>query len=234
MSRRTLIQAISAGLLAVAIVLIATAAWIPAKAWLAQRLLEHSWSQTLADGQRHKPWPWADHWPIARLRFIGHQRSYVVLQGDSGAVLAFAPGHNPKSGLGDDPRSIIISGHRDTSFEVLQTLQPGDIIELTTATGRRHFKVDQTRVINENSDALWITHDARLYLVTCWPFDAIIPGGPLRYVVEARPVPEPCKPQRRTAPATHSHVATPTGCNHGSAARTQGVLAHNGPRPSPG
>jgi sortase (surface protein transpeptidase) len=24
-----------------------------------------------------------------------------------------------------------------------------------------------------------------LTLITCWPFDAIVPGGPLRYVVRA-------------------------------------------------
>jgi sortase A len=30
--------------------------------------------------------------------------------------------------------------------------------------------------------------DTRLTLVTCFPFDALRPGGPLRYVVEARSV----------------------------------------------
>jgi hypothetical protein len=27
----------------------------------------------------------------------------------------------------------------------------------------------------------------KLTLITCYPFDAILPGGPLRYVVEAMP-----------------------------------------------
>ena len=29
----------------------------------------------------------------------------------------------------------------------------------------------------------------RLLLVTCYPFDALVPGGPLRYVVVADPEP---------------------------------------------
>ena len=27
------------------------------------------------------------------------------------------------------------------------------------------------------------------YLVTCWPFDAVVPGGPMRYVVTTRASP---------------------------------------------
>jgi sortase A len=34
-------------------------------------------------------------------------------------------------------------------------------------------------------EILWDAGDARLTLVTCFPFDAVVPGGPLRYVVRA-------------------------------------------------
>ena len=49
--------------------------------------------------------------------------------------------------------------------------------------------VATTRVVEKHD--LSMTADAgdtRLTLVTCYPFDAIRPGGPLRYVVVARRV----------------------------------------------
>jgi sortase A len=54
---------------------------------------------------------------------------------------------------------------------------------------RQRYVVTATRLV-ENRD-LSIRADAgdtRLTLVTCYPFDAIRPGGPLRYVVVARRV----------------------------------------------
>src|SRR5690606_26269675 len=45
------------------------AAYIKAKAELAQVLLERAWSKTLQDGKPHKAWAWADMWPIAKIEF---------------------------------------------------------------------------------------------------------------------------------------------------------------------
>lgn len=186
MSRRLWLRTTSATLLAVAIALLAAAGWIPAKAWLAQQLLQQAWQQTLVDGQQHRPWPWADHWPIARLSFPTQDKSYIVLQGDAGNVLAFAPGHSPRSGLGKSARDIVISGHRDTHFSILANLHPGAQIELTTTAGHYHFKVEDTRILDSRKTGLRVGNHRELLLVTCWPFAAIVPGGPLRYVVQAR------------------------------------------------
>lgn len=208
MTRQRLLRAGSAGLLAIALVLVVQASWIPAKAWLAQQLLERAWAQTLSDSQHHRPWPWADHWPVARLTFVAQQRSYIVLEGDSGSVLAFAPGHSPKSGLGNTAKSVIISGHRDTHFELLQKVQPGDVIELATVKGKQRFKVENTAIVDVRHDNLWVRKDRRLYLLTCWPFDAIVPGGPKRYLVEASRLPQASlaaspPPVVSTAPGLH-------------------------------
>ena len=54
-------------LLMTAAVLGLQAAWLPAKAALAQGLLETSWRQSLADGGAHRPWPWADTHAVAKL-----------------------------------------------------------------------------------------------------------------------------------------------------------------------
>ncbi len=162
--------------------------WMQGKAVLAQHLLEQAWRKTLEDGQRHKPWPWADHWPVARLTLSDLQRSYIVLEGDSGNVLAFAPGHNPQSGLLTDSRTSIISGHRDTHFSALRELAIGHRVHLQTTQRSAEFVVSSRRIADSRRQALSVAADQRLILVTCWPFDTLALSGPMRLVVEAEPV----------------------------------------------
>ena len=211
--------------------LVAHGAWIPVKARLAQHLIERSWSQ-----QQDRPWPWADTAPIARLYFERQDSSRIVLAGDSGAVLAFGPGHSSRSALPGAGGNAVISGHRDTQFALLRDLRVGDRITVETSNGlastpgRRSsaglaspedssasesvtregvtregvtregvtrsahrttaYTVIDHRVIRADDPAAVATviedaGDERLTLVTCWPFDAIDPGTPWRYVVTA-------------------------------------------------
>lgn len=162
--------------------------YMQTKAVVAQHLLEHAWRKTLEDGRAHKPWPWADHWPVAKLRLNDLQRSYIVLEGDSGSVLAFAPGHNPQSGLLNDDRTSVISGHRDTHFSALREIAIGHRVQLQTADRSGEFVVTTRRIADSRSQAIRIEPDKRLVLVTCWPFDALAVSGPMRLVVEAEPV----------------------------------------------
>ena len=37
-------------------------AYIPAKAWLAQELMQRAWDRASAGSERPAPWPWADTW----------------------------------------------------------------------------------------------------------------------------------------------------------------------------
>ncbi len=71
--------------------LLGSGLYLPAKAALAQVLMRQAWSETEFDPVR--PWPWAETWPVARLRVPAHGVDQVVLAGDEGAALAFAPGH---------------------------------------------------------------------------------------------------------------------------------------------
>ena len=162
--------------------------YMQSKAILAQHLLELAWGKTLEDGQPHKPWPWADHWPVARLTLSDLKRSYIVLEGDSGNVLAFAPGHNPKSGLLDDKRTSIISGHRDTHFSALRELAIGHRVRLQTVEHSADFIVASRRIADSRTQAISVAEDQRLVLVTCWPFDALAVSGPMRLVIEAEPL----------------------------------------------
>ena len=160
------------------------AGWIHLKAALAQGLLRQAWVESREDGGVHRPWPGADTHPVAVLRMAELGVEQVVLAGDSGRVLAFGPGWAPASAAPDARGSIVFSGHRDTHFAWLQRLVHGDVVEIESASGRRRFQVVEQRVADSRSERLELSDDAgELLLVTCWPFEAIQPGGPMRYVV---------------------------------------------------
>ena len=68
-----------------------------------------------------------------------------------------------------------------------KTIEINEIVFLETADGDRHrYRVAQIDVVHESATEV-VQQDGvkRLTLITCYPFDAITPGGPLRYVVRA-------------------------------------------------
>lgn len=165
------------------------AAWIHAKAILAQFLLETAWSETLSSQKEVKPWPWADTWPVSRLTVPRLGIDRIVLAGASGSSLAFGPGHLFGTALPGENGNIVIAGHRDTHFRFLQELKNGDEILLQTGSGQNiPYRISEIRVIHENETRyLSQTGAATLTLITCYPFNAMTAGGPMRYIVIARP-----------------------------------------------
>lgn len=172
-------------LLTIAAVLFGQGAWIYGKATVAQILLRSAWSRTLAGEGEVRPWPWADLAPVAKLRV--RDREMIVLSGVSGRSLAFGPGHLGGSAMPGQIGNCVISAHRDTDFSVLRDLAPGDEIEVQAANGAVfRYRVRATRVVRQTDT--WIAAERpvpTLTLITCWPFDAIRPGGELRWVVTA-------------------------------------------------
>jgi len=172
----------------------ARGAWMYAKAQLAQVLLERAWARTLHGERDVKPWGWADTWPVARIEFPRQQKSYIVLDGASGRTMAFGPGHVDGTAMPDRAGNCVISAHRDTQFAVLRDVEAGDPIVLQTRDGRSvRYRVLEHRIVDKNDTSLLEPSRGRiLTLITCFPFDAIRPGGRLRYVVVAQallPVP---------------------------------------------
>ncbi len=167
---------------------IGSASYIHAKAILAQVLLETAWDKTVHGQQEVKPWPWADTWPISRLDVPGLGIDRIVLAGASGSSLAFGPGHLFGSSSPGQQGNIVIAGHRDTHFRFLRAIQQGEIIHLKTVTGDTlQYEVIETKIVHEKEiEYLISTQENKLTLVTCYPFDAIRPGGPLRYLVIAK------------------------------------------------
>ena len=177
------------GLILLAVGFGAAAGRIYLKAWLAQRLLHRAWAATQAEGGPVKPWPWADTWPIARLSMPGRGIDLIVLADASGRSMAFGPGLVAGTAPPGAVGNTVLSGHRDTQFRFLKDLRPGERMRLEAADGsQRDYAVIETLIVDAHAvEILWDTGDAQLTLVTCYPFDAIVPGGPLRYVVRASP-----------------------------------------------
>lgn len=180
------------------------AGYIHAKAWLAQVLIGQAWAETRAGATQVKPWPWADTWPVARLRAPGQGVDLFVLAGADGRTIAFGPGHMYGTALPGEDGNSVLGAHRDTHFAFLQWLEDGSELEIETAAGKTlHYRVADTRVVDKNDlSPLAQPQDGRqLTLVTCWPFDALQAGGPLRYVVTAVSADDPRRPRR--AALTH-------------------------------
>ncbi len=162
-------------------------AYIPAKAWFAQELMQRAWLRVTAGEDRAAPWPWADTWPVARLRAEGRDVDLIVLAGGSGRTLAFGPGHLEASASPGEVGNAVIAGHRDTHFAFLRDVEVGELIGVETIRGDHHvYRIVSADVVDARTGSLVLDSDAAmLTLVTCYPFDAVEAGGPYRYVVTA-------------------------------------------------
>lgn len=162
--------------------------WIEAKAWLAQGLISRAWEESHSVEDHIRPWSWADTWPVARLTVprLGVER--IVLAGVSGRTLAFGPGWMEQTALPGKAGRSLIAGHRDTHFHFLSQLVTGDLLQVRNADGEEvGYRVIETAVVNQQAGWLMAPADSReLLLVTCYPFDAVLPGGEQRYLVRAR------------------------------------------------
>lgn len=167
---------------------IGSASYIHAKAILAQVLLETAWDKTVHGQQEVKPWPWADTWPISRLDVPGLGIDRIVLAGASGSSLAFGPGHLFGSSLPGQQGNTVIAGHRDTHFRFLKDIKAGELIQLQSLRGTTiEYEVSETIIVDEKqAEYLANTSENKLTLITCYPFNAIRPGGSLRYLVIAK------------------------------------------------
>lgn len=176
---------------------LAAAGWIQGKAIIAQQLLNSSWDATLLDTEKsaqknaaHKPWPWADTWPVAKLIVPRQQIEQIILAGDSGSSLAFGPGLSLAGVAPNAPGTTLISGHRDTHFQFLNDIQLNDTLYLQTTEQTERYQVYDLQIVDSKNYKVQSFIDEQiLVLATCYPFDAVTSGGTLRYLVFANKQP---------------------------------------------
>ena len=161
--------------------------YIHFKASLADWLISNSWAHRQTGHLPAKPWPWADTRVVARLRVARLGVRHFIMRDASGESLAFGPGSMLSERLPGTRGHSLVAGHRDTHFSFLADLQPGDLVEIDNYLGQiGRYEVRTARVINVEQQAWHIDPGSEaLTLVTCWPLDALVPGGPERLLVEA-------------------------------------------------
>lgn len=148
--------------------------YIKVKALVAQHMLQNAWQQSVAQKKPIKPWPWADTWPVARLQVERLGIDCIVLQGDSGEVLAFGPGHLSSSAKPVASGNCALVGHRDTSFSFLKDLEKGDMVVLQDINSeKRRYQVVSTFIKDQRDLFLEETVTPWLTLITCYPFEGL-------------------------------------------------------------
>jgi sortase A len=182
-----IIKLTAAALILGGLFLLVSGLWIPAKAVLAQHLLQSAWRNS-SPGTIARPWPWADTWPVGRLRNGRLGVDHIVLEGDSGEVLAFGPGHIAASSPPGGHGHCILVGHRDTSFAFMAELSAGDLLTLEGHSNTRVYRVERIAVVEAEKLYLDGEQSGALTLITCYPFEAMMAGTPFRYVVFARSI----------------------------------------------
>ena len=163
-------------------------AYIPAKAWVAQELMQRAWNRGEEGAEQPTPWPWADTWPVARLSARSGDVELIVLEGGSGRNLAFGPGRLSASSLPGENGNTVIAGHRDTHFSFLRDVEIGESLVLETPAGNKHlYRIVGIDVVDSRRGSLQLdTDEPFLSLVTCYPFESSEPSGPMRFVVTAK------------------------------------------------
>jgi len=171
--------------------LMSAAAWqltgyarIHGKAWLGQQLLERAWQRIEQTGQVVEPWPGAVSHPVGRLSMPRLDIEHLVLEGVETPVLAWGP--CLETGAGGHR---LLAGHRDTHFRFLQQVRNGDRFKLQLAgAAPEAWQVRSIDVVDARLTAIDMSlSGAHMTLVTCYPFDAVNSGGPLRLVVRLAP-----------------------------------------------
>jgi sortase A len=98
---------------------------------------------------------------------------WTVVEGTSRANLKNGAGHMPFTPIPGQPGNAVIAGHRTTygaPFQELDTLEPGDLIEVETAIGVHTYEVQESIIVDPTE--LWVTEPrdgAWLTLSTCNP-----------------------------------------------------------------
>jgi len=165
---------------------VSEAAWIHAKAIVAQELIASAWKDARDGRVARRPWPWADMRPVARLTVPSRHIELFVLDNASNRALAFGPAHVSGTAAPGSGGNTVIVAHRDTHFAFLRHLGADDEIDVETARGATRYRVREVAIVDKSDTRLLDAADSpQLTLITCFPFDSVLSGTALRYVVIA-------------------------------------------------
>jgi len=132
---------------------------------------------------------------IARLVIPRLHSERFVLAGASDANLKQGPAWITETVPPGTQGNCVITGHRDTHFAFLKSVQVGDAILLDNRWSRYSYRVDELYIVSDKDLAPYRTEQtAVLTLVTCYPF-SYVGQAPRRFVVRARLIDEGLRTQ---------------------------------------
>ena len=160
---------------------------IELKARVAQVLLQYAWHKTIKTGEDQRPWKSFDGTPILRLMIPDYEVDQIVLKGTSGQALAFGPAFHEESLLPGKGGTTVLSSHRDSHGIYIKKLKIGDIIKLQDRYNQWHtYTIDDFSIIDVSKYSIsTLNTEDNLLIITCYPFNTIRSGTPLRYIVKA-------------------------------------------------
>jgi len=110
----------------------------------------------------------------------------IFVQGDSPRILRHAVGHISETALPGEAGNVVLTGHRDSFFRPLRSIQVGDAITIKTLDGTFGYQVASTEVVLPSDvQVLQPSSENTLTLVTCFPF-YYVGAAPKRFIVHAR------------------------------------------------
>jgi sortase A len=125
---------------------------------------------------------------VGRLEIPRLELDLVVFEGVSAATLRKGPAHLPGTawpGGPDEGGNCVIAGHRDTFFRRLVDARKGDLVLFRGPSGTSIYRLGARRIVRpQDMSAIAPTSDARLTLITCYPF-SWTGSAPYRLVWEA-------------------------------------------------
>ena len=183
--RKQLLVILSSILAIAGLIFLFLAFKIEIKAKVAQYLLNNAWDKTIETGDEYEPWPGFDGYPILKLSIPKFNLQQIVLSNTSGQSLAFGPSFHPETYLPKENKITAISSHRDSHGYYIRDLKINDFVILEDKEDNKFtYKVKNFKIINvEDKDLQFDKKNSQLLLITCYPFDAVISGTNLRYIV---------------------------------------------------
>lgn len=125
---------------------------------------------------------------MSRLIIPKIEKSYKTYWGADDATL--------KQGVGmyvsqwtttpDEKRHTVLSGHRDTVFSELGSLNEGDVLYLEYEEQRYEYEISEIWITDADDRTVIVDKDAAtLTLTTCYPFE-FLGSAPDRYIIQSK------------------------------------------------
>lgn len=132
---------------------------------------------------------------VGRIRIPRIGVSAIIREGVDARTLSRAVGHVPGTAAPGSDGNSALSAHRDTFFRPLESIRPGDRIQISTLDEDVTYIVSDTRIVSPTEVSVLAPTDERtLTLITCYPFTYVGPA-PDRFIVRAKAVEKASDPR---------------------------------------